>query len=48
MIFKNKIPATSVRQKPFSKLCHVILIKWLSKDHVWFEDRWIVAFLCDE
>jgi hypothetical protein len=20
----------------------------LSEDHVWFEDRWMVAFLCDE
>jgi hypothetical protein len=19
-----------------------------SEDHVWFEDRWMVAFLCDE
>jgi hypothetical protein len=30
MVFKNKIPATSVRQKPFSKLSHVAHIKWLS------------------
>jgi hypothetical protein len=27
---KNKIPATSVRKKPFSKLSHVAHIKWLS------------------
>jgi hypothetical protein len=26
---KNKILATSVRQKPFSKLSHVAHIKWL-------------------
>jgi hypothetical protein len=30
MIFKNKIPATSVRQNPFSKLSHVSHIRWLS------------------
>jgi hypothetical protein len=28
--FQNKIPATSVRQKPFSKLSHVAHTKWLS------------------
>jgi hypothetical protein len=32
MIFKNKIPATSIRQKPFSKLSHVAHMKWLSVD----------------
>jgi hypothetical protein len=21
---------------------------WPSEDHVWFEDRWMVASLCDE
>jgi hypothetical protein len=30
MIFNNKITATSVRQKPFSKLSHVAHIRWLS------------------
>jgi hypothetical protein len=30
MIFKNKIPATGVRQKPFSKLSHVAHMRWLS------------------
>jgi hypothetical protein len=30
MIFKNKILATSVRQKPFSKLSHVAHMRWLS------------------
>jgi hypothetical protein len=24
------------------------LIKGEIEDHVWFEDRWLVAFLCDE
>jgi hypothetical protein len=24
------------------------LIKGEIEDHVWFEDRWMVAFLCDE
>jgi hypothetical protein len=28
--FKNKIPATSIRQKPFSKFSHVAHMKWLS------------------
>jgi hypothetical protein len=28
--FQNKIPATNVRQKLFSKLSHVAHIKWLS------------------
>jgi hypothetical protein len=28
--FKNKIPATSVRQKPFSKLSLVTHMRWLS------------------
>jgi hypothetical protein len=28
--FKNKIPATSVRQKSFSKLSQVTHMKWLS------------------
>jgi hypothetical protein len=27
---KNKIPATSIRQKPFSKFSHVAHMKWLS------------------
>jgi hypothetical protein len=27
---KDKIPATSIRQKPFSKFSHVAHIKWLS------------------
>jgi hypothetical protein len=30
MIFKTKIPATSIRQKPFSKLSQVTHMKWLS------------------
>jgi hypothetical protein len=21
---------------------------WMAEDHVWFEDRWIVASLCDK
>jgi hypothetical protein len=29
-LFKNKIPATSIRQKPFSKFSHVSHMKWLS------------------
>jgi hypothetical protein len=28
--FKNKIPATSIRQKPFSKFSHVAHMKWPS------------------
>jgi hypothetical protein len=24
------------------------LIKWEIEDHVWFEDQWMVASLCDE
>jgi hypothetical protein len=28
--FKNKIPATSIRQKPFSKLSQVTHMRWLS------------------
>jgi hypothetical protein len=27
---ENKIPATSIRQKPFSKFSHVAHMKWLS------------------
>jgi hypothetical protein len=23
-------------------------MSWVVEDHVWFEDRWIVAPLCDE
>jgi hypothetical protein len=30
MIFKTKIPATSIRQKPISKLSEVTHMKWLS------------------
>jgi hypothetical protein len=35
-----------------SRSCHkvldeLILEVLLSKDHVWFEDRWMVASLCD-
>jgi hypothetical protein len=30
MILKTKIPATSTRQKPFSKLSQVTHIRWLS------------------
>jgi hypothetical protein len=30
MIFKNNIPATSIRQKPFSKLSQVTHMRWLS------------------
>jgi hypothetical protein len=30
MIFKNKIPATSIRQKPFSKLSQVTHMRWIS------------------
>jgi hypothetical protein len=30
MIFKTKIPATSIRQKPFSKLSKVTHMRWLS------------------
>jgi hypothetical protein len=25
-----------------------LLSKWLGEDHVWFEDQWMVASLCDE
>jgi hypothetical protein len=28
--FSNKIPATSIRQKPFSKLSQVTHMRWLS------------------
>jgi hypothetical protein len=30
MIYKTKIPATSIRQKPFSKLSQVTHMRWLS------------------
>jgi hypothetical protein len=23
-------------------------VRWPTEDHVWFEDRWMVASLCDE
>jgi hypothetical protein len=29
-------------------LRHVALVQSLGEDHVWFEDRWMVASLCDE
>jgi hypothetical protein len=35
-----------------STLCHLVsglgTLRQPSEDHVWFEDRWIVASLCDE
>jgi hypothetical protein len=33
---------------PFLLLLILILQLLLSEDHVWFEDRWMVAFWCDE
>jgi hypothetical protein len=57
---KEKPPVkTKKMTKPEDKPVPKIVLKWVPKiatptksvdpeDHVWFEDRWMVASLCDE
>jgi adenosylmethionine-8-amino-7-oxononanoate aminotransferase len=34
--------------KPKVNIAHRLLVAVPAEDHVWFEDRWMVASLCDE
>jgi hypothetical protein len=60
MVASSHLPLTDVMTERPCELLHMDLVgparvrsvggKWyvLVEDHVWFEDRWIVASLCDE
>jgi hypothetical protein len=45
---KSKIGQDKSQYRPIKHKAQESLSKKPSEDHVWFEDRWMVASLCDE
>jgi hypothetical protein len=42
------VTTTDPAHPPAGKDVMMIDVDWRHEDHVWFEDRWMVASLCDE